>query len=64
MAGVTTQPIKRKFVALAGINFETKKHRLRIEAGAELPADIPQTDLEDLIEIRAIKVKEEGGLSK
>lgn len=61
MARVTNEPLNRHFVALTGIDFETSKRKRRIEAGDELPADIEREDIEDLLEIRAIRVKEEGG---
>lgn len=58
MAGV-----KRKFIAQTGITFD--KQNTRVEAGDELPANIPQADLEDLIEQGAIKAKDESeGVNK
>ena len=53
MAGV-----KRKYIALTGITFD--KHKARVEAGDELPANIPQADLEELIDQGAIKAKDES----
>ena len=53
MAGVK----KVEYVALTGIDLETAKRKRRIEAGSDLPADVPQEDIEDLLAIRAIVVK-------
>ena len=53
MAGV-----KRKYIAQTGITFD--KQKARVEAGDELPANIPQADLEELIDQGAIRVKDES----
>lgn len=53
MAGV-----KRKYIALTGITFD--KHKTRVEAGAELPDKISQGEIEDLLEIGAVKAKDDG----
>ena len=50
--------LKRKFIAQTGITFDALN--LRVEAGAELPAKVPQSDLEDLLKIGAIKAKDES----
>lgn len=55
MAGV-----KRKYIAQTGINFDGRKGKRRFEAGEELPGDIDQAEIEDLIELGAIKAKEES----
>lgn len=52
MAGV-----KQKFIAQTGITFDL--HKLRIEAGAEIPSKISQSEIDDLLETGAIKVRED-----
>jgi hypothetical protein len=50
--------IKRTYIANTGIDFEGGKVKRRVEAGDELPADISQSEIEDLLEISAIRVKD------
>jgi len=49
--------LKRKWIAQTGITFD--KLKIRVEAGDELPASIPQTEIESLLEQKAIKLKED-----
>ena len=52
MAGV-----KRKYIAQSGITFDALN--IRVEAGEELPDKIPQSEIEELLEQRAIKLKDD-----
>lgn len=49
--------VKQEYIALTGIDFEGGKRKRRVEAGDDLPADVSQEDVEDLIAIKAIAVK-------
>ena len=45
--------LKERYIALTGITFDARK--LRVEAGKELPANIAQSDIDDLLAQGAIK---------
>lgn len=49
--------LKRKYIALTGITFD--KLKIRVEVDQELPANVPQPEIESLLEQRAIRLKEE-----
>jgi hypothetical protein len=46
--------LKQRYIAQAGITFDARK--LRVEAGEELPANIAQADIDDLLAQAAIKL--------
>lgn len=45
--------LKDRYIALTGITFDARK--LRVEAGKELPANIAQAEIEDLLAQGAIR---------